>query len=141
VQVVKQQLKGHLTIWRRIVQGSPDQVSSLLQATQKGGKINTAFIERFNATFRQRLAWLARRSRNLARQPETLQAGMFIVGCIYNFCAYHDSLRVAFYLAQGGQRWLHRSPAIAAGLTDHLWTMEELFTFKVPPPRWTPPKR
>jgi hypothetical protein len=84
---------------------------------------------------------LARRSRHLARQPETLQAGMFIVGCIYNFCTYHDSLRVTFYLAKGGQRWLQRTPAIAAGLTDHRWTREELFNFKVPPPCWTPPKR
>jgi transposase-like protein len=141
VQVVKQRLDGHLSVIRRIVQGSAQQVATLLQASQGGGQINTAFIERLNATFRQRLAWLARRSRNLARQPETLQAGMFIVGCIYNFCTYHDTLRVAFYLAKGGQRWLHRTPAIAAGLTDHRWTLEELFSFKVPPPRWTPPKR
>jgi transposase-like protein len=141
VQVVKHRIDGHLSIVRRIVQGSPHQVTELLQLSQAGGTINTAFIERLNATFRQRLVWLARRSRNLARQPETLQAGMFIVGCIYNFCTYHDSLRVAFYLAQGGHRWLQRTPAIAAGLTDHRWTMEELFAFKVPPPRWTPPKR
>jgi len=141
VQVVKHRIDGHLSVVRRIVQGTTHQVTELLQASQGGGKINTAFIERLNATFRQRLAWLARRSRHLARQPETLQAGMFIVGCIYNFCTYHDSLRVAFYLAKGGQRWLQRTPAIAAGLTDHLWTMEELFNFKVPPPRWTPPKR
>jgi transposase-like protein len=141
VQVVKHRLAGHLSIVRRIVQGTTQQVTKLLQFSQGGGKINTAFIERLNATFRQRLAWLARRSRNLARQPETLQAGMFVLGCIYNFCTYHDSLRVAFYLAKGGQRWLQRTPAIAAGLTDHLWTMEELFNFKVPPPPWTPPKQ
>ena len=140
VQVVKHRLNGHLSIVRRIVQGSAEQVTHLLRASQGGGQINTAFIERLNATFRQRLAWLARRSRALARQPETLQAGMFIVGCMYNLCTYHDSLRVAFYLAQGGQRWLQRTPAIAAGLTDHRWTIEELFNFKVPPPRWTPPK-
>jgi transposase-like protein len=140
VQVVKQRIDGHLILVRRIVQGSADQVTKLLQVSQGGGKINTAFIERLNATFRQRLAWLARRSRNLARQPETLQAGMFIVGCIYNFCTYHDSLRVAFYLAKGGQRWLQRTPAIAAGLADHIWTIEELLNFKVPPPRWSPPK-
>jgi transposase-like protein len=141
VQVVKHRLAGSLTIVRRIVQGSPDQVTRLLQASQAGGQINTAFIERLNATFRQRLVWLARRSRNLARQPQTLQAAMFVLGCIYNFCSYHDSLRIAFYLAQGGQRWLQRTPAIAAGLTDHRWTIAELFNFKVPPPRWTPPKR
>jgi hypothetical protein len=134
VQVVKQRVDGHLSIARRIVQGSVHQITALLQASQGGSKINTAFIERLNATFRQCLAWLTRRSRHLARQPETLQAGMFIVGCIYNFCTYHDSLRVAFYLAKGGQCWLQRTPAIAAGLTDHLWTIEELFDFKVPPP-------
>jgi len=126
VQVVKQRLDGHLSVVRRIVQGSRQQVAELLTASQGGGKINTAFIERLNATFRQRLACLARRSRNLARQPETLQAGMFIVGCIYNFCTYHDTLRVAFYLAMGGQRWLQRTPAIAADLTNHRWTIEEL---------------
>ena len=141
VQVVKHRLAGQMSIVRRVVQGTLDQVTALLQASQGGGQINTAFIERLNATFRQRLAWLARRSRHLARQPETLQAGMFIVGCLYNFCTYHDSLRVAFDLARGGRRWLQRTPAIAAGLTDHRWTIEELFQFKVPPPFWTPPKR
>jgi hypothetical protein len=141
VQVVKQRAKGSLTIIRRMVQGSRQQVTQLLQASQGGGQINTAFIERLNATFRQRLPWLARRCRQLARQPQTLQAGMFIVACLYNFCTYHDSLRVAFYLAKGGQRWLHRTPAIAAGLTDHRWSIEELFSFKVPPARWTPPKQ
>lgn len=141
VQVVKQRVEGKLTIVRRIVQGGATQVASLLQLSQGGGQINTAFIERLNATFRQRLPWLTRRCRQLAQQPQTLQAGMFVVGCLYNFCTYHDSLRVAFYLAKGGRRWLHRTPAIAAGLTDHLWTIEELFNFKVPPPRWTPPKR
>lgn len=141
VQVVKQRANGSLTIIRRIVQGSRQQVTQLLQASQGGGQINTAFIERLNATFRQRLPWLARRCRQLARQPQTLQAGMFIVGCLYNFCTYHDSLRVAFYLAKGGRRWLQRTPTIVAGLTDHRWSMEELFNFKVPPPRWTPSKQ
>lgn len=141
VQVVKHRIDGHLSIMRRIVQGGAQQVAELLQASQGQGQINTAFIERLNATFRQRLGWLARRSRHLARQPETLQAGMFIVGCLYNLCTYHDTLRVAFHLAKGGQRWLQRTPAIAAGLTDHRWTIDELFNFKVPPPRWTPPQR
>jgi hypothetical protein len=36
---------------------------------------------------------------------------------------------------------LQRTPAIAAGLTDHRWTIPELFHFQVPPPPWTPPKQ
>ena len=141
VQVVKQRVDGKLTIVRRCVQGSAEQVTRLLAASQGGGHINTAFIERLNATFRQRLPWLTRRCRYLARQPETLQASMFVLGCVYNFCTYHHSLRLALHLPHRRRRWLHRTPAIAAGLTDHRWSIAELFEFRVPPPRWSPPKR
>jgi hypothetical protein len=50
---------------------------------------------------------------------------MYLVGCAYNFCWEHDSLRVA---AGPGSRlkWSERTPAMAAGLTDHMWTMREL---------------
>jgi transposase-like protein len=141
VQVVKRRAEGALTIERRIVQGGADLVQRLIKVSQGQGGINTAFIERLNATFRQHLAPLARRSRCLAQQPETLLAGMYIVGCIYNFCTYHQSLRIPLYLPQARRRWLHRTPAIAAGLTDHRWTIQELFLFKLPPAPWSPPKR
>jgi transposase-like protein len=141
VQVVKTRTPGKFKISRRIVQGCARQIDQLIQTSQSHGGINTAFIERLNATFRQRLNVLARRTRTLARQPDTLLAGLYVVGCLYNFCTYHKSLRVSFLFSQHAQRWLQRTPAIAAGLTDHLWTIEELFNFKVPPPRWAPPKR
>ncbi|GIK38899.1 MAG: transposase [Chloroflexota bacterium] len=141
VQVIKERVGSPLTIHRRIVQGSITLVEQLIQASQGQGGINTAFIERLNATFRQCLAPLARRTRALAQQPETLQAGMYVVGCIYNFCTYHQSLRVPLYLSHLRRRWLHRTPAIAAGLTDHCWTAQELFRFKMPPSPWTPPKQ
>ncbi len=141
VQVVKNRTPGNWQITRRIVQGGADQIEQLIQRSQGHGGINTAFIERLNATFRQRLNVLTRRTRTLARHSDTLLAGMYVVGSLYNFCTYHKSLRVAFFLSDHSQRWLHRTPAIAAGLTDHLWSIEELFYFKVPPPRWSPPKR
>jgi hypothetical protein len=77
VQVVKQRTANGLTIERRIVQGCVDMIQRVLANTQGGGVINTAYIERLNATFRQRLVWLARRTRCLAQQEETLVAGMF----------------------------------------------------------------
>jgi hypothetical protein len=141
VQVVKQRTAGSLTIQRRLVQGCAHQIATLIQASQGQGGINTAFIERLNATFRERLPHLTRRTRALARQPQTLQAGMLILGCVYNFCTYHQSLRLPFYLTKGRCRWLQRTPAIAAGLTDHRWSIAELFQFRVPPPPWSPPKR
>lgn len=140
VQVVKQRMEGVLTVERRIVQGGKDMVARLIKATQKGkGVINTAFIERLNATFRQRLNHLVRRTRTLARRSETLLAGMYLVGCFYNFCDYHHSLRLKLSVGSFGYRWVQRTPAIAAKLTDHQWTPAELFALKVPPPRWKPP--
>jgi transposase-like protein len=141
VQVVKQRNEQVLTVERRIVQGCQKQIARLLDLSQQGGVINTAYIERLNATFRQRLAWLARRTRHLAQHAETLMAGMFIVGCLYNFCDHHHSLRLKLSVGRRGYRWVQRTPAMAAGLTDHRWSVAELFFFKVPPPRWEPPKR
>jgi transposase-like protein len=140
VQVVKQRVEGVLTVDRRIVQGSKEMVERLIKTTQNGkGVINTAFIERLNATFRLRLNNLVRRTRTLARRSETLVAGMYITGCFYNFCDYHHSLRLKLSVGSFGHHWVQRTPAIAAKLTDHQWTYAELFAFKVPPPRWTPP--
>ena len=84
-QVVKQRIEGVLHVERRIVQGAKDRVERLIQQTQGKGVINTAFIERLNATFRQRISALTRRTRNLAQQAKTLVAGMYLVGCFYNF--------------------------------------------------------
>jgi transposase-like protein len=140
VQVVKQRIEGVLSVERRIVQGAQDTVEPLIQKTQGKGMINTAFIERLNATFRQRISSLTRRTRTLAQQAETLVAGMYLVGCFYNFCDFHHSLRLKLSVGSFSHHWVPRTPAIASGLTDHQWTPVELFRFKVPPPRWEPPK-
>jgi len=141
-QVVKQYAgKRVVSIQRRLVQGTAAQVQALLQQTQGGGTINTAYIERLNATFRACIFALVRRGRALARQTTTLHASMYLVGTIYNFCTNHRSLRVAILLPGGRRHWVPRTPAIAAGITDHCWSVEELLSFRVPLPPWTPPKR
>jgi transposase-like protein len=141
-QVVKQYAHKHVVaISRRIVQGTQVQIDALLQHTQSGGLINTAYIERLNATFRSRITALIRRGRALARQTQTLHNAMYLVGTIYNFCTYHKSLRLPLYLPNHRRRWLRRTPAIAAGITDHRWTVAELLSFRVPPPPWRPPNR
>ena len=104
----------------------------LLTLTQGGGVLNTAYIERLNATFRARLAALARRTRALLRRKPLLRAGMYLVGTVYNFCTFHASLT---------QDRLRRTPAMAAGITDHCWSVAELLWHRIPPPPWRPPKR
>ena len=80
---------------RRIVDGTPAQVETLRRRSQGDGVINTAYIERLNATFRERLAPLAWRCRALARHTLTLRHGMYLIGTVYNFCTPHESLCVA----------------------------------------------
>jgi transposase-like protein len=131
-QVVKRYAQRHVvTVERRLVDGTPARVETLRRRAQGHGVINTAYIERLNATFRERLASLTRRGRALARRTLTLQQGMYLIGTVYNFCTPHTSLVQA-----GGKT----TPAMAAGITDHCWSMPELLSYHVPPPRWTPPK-
>jgi len=125
-------------VTRRVVRGTLDGIEAVLTAT--GTIINTAYIERLNATFRAHLAPLTRRGRAIARTEAALTAGMWLVGTAYNFCWPHDSLR---QLApdHATRKWLLRTPAMAAGLTDHCWSLDELLRFQIPLPRWVPPKR
>ena len=130
-QVVKRYAQRHVVeVERRIVAGTPARVEALRRCSQGAGVINTAYIERLNATFRERLASLTRRGRALARRTLTLQHGMYLTGTVYNFCTPHASL------AHSGDK---TTPAMAAGITDHCWTVQELLSYHVPPPCWTPP--
>ena len=128
-------------IIRRIIQGSEQTIQDLLQHSRGGTLINTAYIERLNATFRQRISSLTRRSRQAASQQKTLHASMYLVGTVYNFCVPHHSLRLPIWLSERRKYWVQRTPAMATGLTEHIWTVEELMTFKVSPTPYVPPKR
>ena len=144
--MVAQAIKRHarrrvIGVLRRIVCGTEAEVQARLRSTQGGATtavINTAYIERLQATFRSRLAPLVRRTRAAARQRATLEAGMWLVGTVYNFCRAHRSLRLPCS-GTAGRQWVERTPAQAAGLTDHRWSLHELLSFTVPPA--APPKR
>jgi transposase-like protein len=119
VQVVKQYTGRKLTgVDRRLAYGCMRCAQTIMQATQVTlGVINTAYIERLNATFRTWLPALTRRSRTPARQVPHLEAAMFWMGVVYNFCRVHATL-------QG-------TPAMAADLTDHVWSVRELLFYRV----------
>jgi hypothetical protein len=73
---------------------------------------------------------LVRRGRALVREG-TVAAGMWQVGCAYNFCGEHDTLLVAVP-AGSGQQWEGRTPAMAAKLTDHRWELREVLGERLP---------
>jgi hypothetical protein len=140
-QVVKRYVRRRVvSVERRVVRGSRKAIAAALAATESGTGITTAYIERLNATFRASLAPLVRRGRALAHTEALVTAGMWLVGCAYNFCWLHESLRLR---APAGAcwQWQERTPAMAAGLTNHRWTMQELLGYQVPLPAWVAPKR
>ena len=139
-QVIKRYPERRVVaIERRIKDGAESEVEALRHKAHSESVLNTAFIERLNATFRQRLTSLVRRTRALARRTVTIEQGMWLVGTLYNFCTMHDSLRVQGATTES--RFAQRTPAMAAGITDHCWSVKELLWYRVPPPRWKPPKR
>jgi transposase-like protein/IS1 family transposase len=85
--VIKRTAKKHVVeIVRHMTQGTLEQAQKLLQQSQGGTVLNTAFIERLNGTMRQRLASLARKCRHAARRLVALECGMWLIGCTYNLC-------------------------------------------------------
>jgi hypothetical protein len=104
------------------------QAEQLLQDSRGGTVLNTAFIERLNGTFRERLASLTRKSRHAARRLRALETGMYLIGCTYNFCFPHHELSKTTHIGSPCP------PAMAAGLTDHIWSLCELLRYRISPP-------
>jgi len=127
--------KRVVEITRRMAHGVVARAEQLLACSRGGEVLNTAFIERLNATFRERLATLTRKSRHAASRLQALHTGMYLIGCTYNFCLVHQELSKEKHWGKAC------TPAMASGLTDHVWSFEELLWYKVAPTPWVPPKR
>ena len=123
---------------RQVTYGTEEMAQKLLNLSRGGSMLNTSYIERLNATFRERLASLTRKCRHAVSKEATLHAGMYLIGCTYNFCIAHQQLSKSEDLGGFG---FPCTPAMASGLTDHVWSIKELLTFKVVPSPLPIPKK
>jgi IS1 family transposase len=137
-QVVKTTRRRRLVrLSRRIVFGTLEAVEQVLAAY--GWQINTAFIERVNLSIRQHVAAVGRRVATLCKGEDGLHQQLALYHVYYNFVLPHASLRqpwaepVRTYDTGSAQRWRPCTPAMAAGLTDHIWTLKEVLLYRVPP--------
>jgi IS1 family transposase len=138
--VIKHTVHKRLTeVVRQMSHGALESAMRLLQRSGGGQVLNTSYIERFNGTMRERLATLTRKCRHAAQRLQALETGMYLIGSTYNFCCSHQELSKP--LAAGVPRPQRQTPAMASGLTDHLWSLSELLRYKVAPPPWVEPKR
>jgi IS1 family transposase/transposase-like protein len=125
----------------RVVFGTLEAVNAVL--APHGWQINTAFVERINLTIRQHVAAVGRRVSTLCKGEDGLRQQVALYHVYYNFCLPHASLRQpvpqpVHTKGTGSARlWRPCTPALAAGLTDHVWTLREVLLFRVPP--WPQP--
>lgn len=143
-QVVKTVRRRRLVeVKHRVVFGSLEAVNAVLAPL--GCQINTAFVERLNLTIRQHIAAVGRRVSTLCKGEDGLQQQLSVFHCYYNFCLPHTSLRRSLPQPEptngGGSatQWRPCTPAMAAGLTDHVWSLREMLLFRVPP--WPQPAK
>ena len=141
-QVIKTVRRRRLVrVTHRVVFGTLEAVQQVLAAC--GWQINTAFVERINLTIRQHVAAVGRRVSTLCKGEDGLRQQLALCQVYYNFCSPHASLRQALPQPEptngtgSAKLWQPWTPAMAAGLTDHVWTLREVLLFRVPP--WPQP--
>lgn len=129
-QVCKKRVNGHIVeVVQRVVLGDEKEVLTLL-GVDKGGKINTAYVERLNLTIRNCLSRFVRKSMNFSKNADLHSNAVDFIQAWYNLVKPHLSLREE--VNYGKSRWKPRTPMMAEGITDHVWTLKELLSFRVP---------
>jgi IS1 family transposase len=129
-QVVKHKESDEVkTIETKVVFGAEEEVINKLKSD--GNTINTSYVERNNLTVRNGVSRLIRDTINFSKIFDMLVAHMCFFFVWFNFVKPHDALKLE--ITDGRRRWKQRTPAIAANITDHIWTLEELCKFKPPP--------
>jgi hypothetical protein len=105
------------------------QAAGLKRGDGSEGQINTAYIERDNLTLRQELRRLTRKTLGFSKNRRELQHALDFIDAHDNFVKPHGALRLGAPV-EGNRLWVSRTPAMAAGISNHIWSLEELLWYK-----------
>jgi len=126
LQAVKQRENGRVVgVELRVIYGNEENVLALF------GK-STAYVERTHLTMRLFNGRLARKTLAFSKLLEMYRASAVWEDLVYNLARPLKTLRMETF-NDSHRRWKRRTPAMAAGLTDHIWTVKELLTTVVSP--------
>lgn len=133
-------------IQEEVTWGDPEEAWRRLDPQGEGRHISTYCVERDNLTSRLHNSRLTRKTLRFSKHRQLLEAAVELEDAYYNFCLPHDSLkqRLDPPVPTNGngspKKWSPCTPMMAEGLTDHVWTLEELLSFRVPPRHlWSDP--
>ena len=138
-QVVKRREGGRMVqVSTRVVFGTPEAVAASLAHSPVSSTVNTSFVERDNLTQRQSNRRLTRRTNGFSKDLTWFEKQLWLSLAYYPLVLPHQGLRERLPTPEptrgaGSPRtWRPVTPAMAAGLTDHVWTTEELLAYRVP---------
>jgi IS1 family transposase len=143
--VIKERARGRVAhVTTRLVYGTTEQVETALRMSPVSRTITTYGVERQHVTVRQHSRRMGRKVNAFSKDPDSLEEQLTVAFAYDHFVIPHRSLRQRLACPlppKGGKgsykKWKSVTPAMAAGLTDHVWTMDELLSFRVPPkPLW-----
>jgi len=138
-QVVRQREKGQVVaVSRKVVFGEHELLDRHLTSSSVSTTINTSFVERENLTLRQQNRRLTRKTNGYSKELGWLEKHLWLSLAYYHLVLPHESLRIRLPEPAptrgtgSARRWQMVTPAMAAGMTDHVWSTSELLSYRVP---------
>ncbi len=120
LQVVKEREGGRVVgVYKRVVYGDEQEVLASVEA-------HTCYVERSNLTSRHMNGRLVRKGLGFSKKLGAFEASCIWEDLVYNLARPLKTLRLEVH--EEGRRWIPRSPAMAAGLTEYIWTIKEIIT-------------
>jgi hypothetical protein len=139
-QVVKHRRKGRVVkVTTEVVFGTPEALGAYLKRSPASRRVNTAFVERQNKTMRQHNRRFTRKTLGFSKKRYWMERQLHLCVGDYHFCLPHSGLREEIdppLPTKGNgspKKWREVTPMMAAGVTDHVWTLQELLMYRVPP--------
>jgi IS1 family transposase len=138
-QVVKTRERGRgVAVDHHVVCGDAQRLAALLATLPTSATINTTVVERENLALRQHNRRLTRKTTAFSKERPWLEKQLWLSLAYTHVVLPHDSLGQEWPMVEptrgtgSPRRWQPRTPAMAAGLTDHVWTTDELLSYRVP---------
>jgi hypothetical protein len=127
-----------VSVTERLVLGGEERLEETLEGSERSRSVNTSFVERYHGTHRHFNARKKRKAYTFSKDLSFHEAATWLVVLWYNFGWCVRTLRQK--VQEDPPRYHYRTPAMAAGLADHAWTMRELLRYPLYPPTDAPPQ-
>jgi hypothetical protein len=125
-------------VTQRLVLGGEERLQETLEGSERSRTVNTSFVERYHGTQRHFNARKKRKAYTFSKELGFHEAATWLVVLWYNFGWCVRTLREK--VQDDPPRYRRRTPAMAAGLSDHAWAMRELLCYPLYPPAGAPPQ-